>query len=212
MTTILKSARKNPLGVILAFAYAFPDPETNVGIVIKTTGPGELDPTVFHLLENFARVDRRVKIVNHFMARDQMIALLDACDCYLSLHRSEGFGLGMAEAMALHKPVVGTDFSGNKEFLTEETGFPVPYVMRPLMRGEYPMGEGESWAEPDLEAAINRMRSVFRDPREGRARAQRGADLIAKHNSAEALARIVDRRLREIREARGFVEPAHPTL
>jgi len=204
------SARKNPLGVILAFAYAFPDLETNVGLVIKTTGPGELDPTVFQLLENFARVDRRVKVLNRFMARDQMVALLDVCDCYLSLHRSEGFGLGMAEAMALHKPVVGTDFSGNKEFLSEETGFPVPYVMRPLMPGEYPMGEGESWAEPDLEAAIDRMRSVFRDPREGRARAQRGADLIARRNSAEVLAGIVDKRLREIRRTKGFAEPAYP--
>ena len=198
------SARKNPLGVVLAFAYAFPDPETKVGLVIKATGPGELDPTVFQLLENFARVDKRVKVVSRFMARGQMIALLDACDCYVSLHRSEGFGLGMAEAMALGKPVVGTDFSGNQEFLTEETGFPVPYVVRPLMWGEYPMGEGESWAEPDLEAAIDRMRSVFGDQPESLTRARRGADLIATRYSAEALVRTVDNRLREIRRARGF--------
>jgi glycosyltransferase involved in cell wall biosynthesis len=204
------SARKNPLGLILTFAYAFRIPETKVGLIIKTTGPGELDPTVFQLLESIACVDNRIKVLSRLMVRDQMTALLDACDCYVSLHRSEGFGLGMAEAMALGKPVVGTDFSGNQEFLTEETGFPVPYALRPLMRGEYPMGEGEIWAEPDLEAAIERMRSVFEDQRESRARARRGADIIAARYSPEAVARIVDKRLREIRRARSFAEPADP--
>jgi glycosyltransferase involved in cell wall biosynthesis len=202
-----ESARKNPIGVILAFAYAFRDPETKVGLVVKTAGPGELNPTVFQFLESVALLDKRIKVISRFMARDEMSALLAACDGYVSLHRSEGFGLGMAEAMALQKPVVGTDFSGNREFLTEETGFPVPYVLRPLMRGEYPMGEGESWAEPDLEAAIDRMRSVFANQSESSARARRGAELIATRYSAEAAARVVAKRLSEIRRAKGFMEP-----
>jgi glycosyltransferase involved in cell wall biosynthesis len=202
-----ESARKNPIGVILAFAYAFRDLETKVGLIIKTTGPGELNPTVCQFLESVALLDKRIKVVNWSMARDEMNALIAACDCYISLHRSEGFGLGMAEAMALQKPVVGTDFSGNREFLTEETGFPIPYVLRPLMRGEYPMGEGESWAEPDLEAAIDRMRSVFANQHESSARARRGADFIATRYSSEAAARVVAKRLSEIRRAKGFMEP-----
>lgn len=189
------SARKNPLGVAQAFAYAFPDPETKVGLVIKSMGPKELDSTVAQQLENASTLDKRIIILDRSVDRDEMLSLIDSCDSYISLHRSEGFGLGMAEAMALGKPVIGTDYSGSRDFLSAATGFPVPYSLRKLMSGEYPMSEGQSWAEPDLHAAIEQMRTVFLEPEDRQTRAIRGTRYIEEHYSGQTVAKIIIDRL-----------------
>jgi glycosyltransferase involved in cell wall biosynthesis len=135
------------------------------------------------------------------VGRDEMLSLIDDCDCYVSLHRSEGFGLGMAEALALGKPVIATDYSGNVDFLTEETGFPVPFSLRKLMPGEYPMGEGQSWAEPDLEIAIQYMRTVFANREERERRSARGKQLIKDSYSGQTVAKRIMDRLGEIRKS-----------
>ena len=194
-------ARKNPLGVAQAFGYAFPDPRMKVGLLIKSTGPGELDPTVSQHLKNLSIIDKRVKTVDRPVDRDEMLSLIHNCDCYVSLHRSEGFGLGMAEAMALGKPVIATGYSGNQDFLTEETGFPVPFSLRKLMPGEYPMGQGQSWGEPDLEIAIQYMRTVFANREERERRSLRGKKLIEDTYSDQIVAEIIMDRLGEIRKS-----------
>lgn len=198
------AARKNPLGVAHAFIYAFPKLTDNVGLILKATGPQELDPTAAQLLKNLSQVDSRIRIFTTSMTRDELLSLLDVSDCYVSLHRSEGFGLGMAECLAMGKPVIGTDFSGNQEYLNVHTGFPVPFVLRPLMPGEYPMGDGQSWAEPDLQFAIRLMRSVVNDPLEGRKRGAAGRQFVQTRYSAAAVARIVTARIAEIRAENGF--------
>ncbi len=194
-------ARKNPLGVAQAFGYAFPDPRMKVGLLIKSTGPGELDPTVSQHLKNLSIIDKRVKTVDRPVDRDEMLSLIHNCDCYVSLHRSEGFGLGMAEAMALGKPVIATGYSGNQDFLTEETGFPVPFSLRKLMPGEYPMGQGQSWGEPDLAIAIQYMRTVFANREERERRSLRGKKLIEDTYSDQIVAEIIMDRLGEIRKS-----------
>jgi len=198
------SARKNPLGVAQAFQYAFPDPETKVGLLIKSTGPKELDPTTAQQLECAAALDPRISIFDRSVRRDEMLSLLDDCDCYISLHRSEGFGLGMAEALAFGKPVIATDYSGSQDFITEATGFPVPHALRNLIPGEYPLGEGQSWAEPDLRVAVQQMRAVFADRTEGLRRGLRGKQYIEKHYSPDATAAVIRARLDDIRK--GFAE------
>jgi glycosyltransferase involved in cell wall biosynthesis len=200
------SARKNPLGVAQAFQYAFPDPEMEVSLLIKSTGPKELDATASQQLQNLSTLDDRITILDQSLGRDEMLSLIYDCDCYISLHRSEGFGLGMAEALALGKPVIATDYSGNRDFLNQNTGFPVPFSLRTLMPGEYPMSEGQSWAEPDLKVAIQQMRVVFADPEERQSRAARGARYIAEHYSGETVAKIIKDRLDEIRGGKGFAK------
>jgi glycosyltransferase involved in cell wall biosynthesis len=195
------TARKNPLGVAQAFGYAFPDQKVKVGLLIKSTGPGELDPTVSQQLKNISTIDKRVRILDCSMDRDEMLSLIDDSDCYISLHRSEGFGLGMAEALAFGKPVIATDYSGSRDFLTERTGFPVPFALRKLMPGEYPMGEGQSWAEPDLEVAIQYMRTVFADREDRERRSLRGKRFIEDHYSGRIAARVIIDRLHEIRKS-----------
>jgi glycosyltransferase involved in cell wall biosynthesis len=195
-----RTARKNPLGVAQAFGYAFPDPIMKVGLLIKSTGPEELDPTVSQQLKNLSTIDKRITIFDRSVGRDEMLSLIDNCDCYVSLHRAEGFGLGMAEALALGKPVIATDYSGNRDFLTERTGFPVPFSLRRLMPGEYPFGEGQSWAEPDLTVAIQYMRTVFANRGERERRSSRGKRFIEDHYSGQSAVEIIMDRLGEIRK------------
>ena len=139
-----QTARKNPLGVALAFGYAFPDPEMKVGLLIKSVGPGELDPTVSQQLKNLSTIDKRIIHWTVLSAETRCYRSLMTAIATFRCTESEGFGLGMAEALALGKPVIATDYSGNRDFLTERTGFPVPFSLRKLMPGEYPMGEGKA--------------------------------------------------------------------
>lgn len=198
------TARKNPLGVVQAFIYAFPDFTAKVGLIVKSNSPETLNSTTSRLLSNFEKIDRRITYVNRSLGRDEMLSLLSVCDCYVSLHRSEGFGVGMAEAMALGKPVLGTDFSGNREFLNAETGFPVSCAVRSLVAGEYLQGEGQTWAEPDLETAMDLMRLIVDNPGERERRAARGRRELEERYSAAAIAKAVEGRLIAIRSERGI--------
>ena len=191
-------ARKNPLGVVRAFQAAFPNRSEKVGLVIKSTS------ATHHYLETksaileAARLDPRIKVIDRIFSRDEMLSLIRQSDCYVSLHRSEGFGLGMAEAMAFGKPVIGTDYSGSTEFLSDRTGFPVAYGMRPVAAGEYIFSDGQSWAEPDPLAAAEAMQRVYYDRPERQRRAMAGKAFVEAHYGRENIGRIAAGRLRQI--------------
>ena len=152
--------RKNPAAIVRAFELAFGGQNDDVGLIFKISGADERFPQEAGELEAAARRDPRITILRGTWKKSEVLTLLASIDCYVSLHRSEGFGVGLAEAMALGKPVIATDFSGNIDFLTAETGYPVPYQMRAVGRGEYPHHEGNSWAEPDVKVAAEMMRIV----------------------------------------------------
>jgi glycosyltransferase involved in cell wall biosynthesis len=188
-------ARKNPLGVVRAFQAAFTTDE-NVGLIIKAVNANEKSGAP--VLEAVRR-DARIKVINTAFSRDEMLSLIHEADCYVSLHRSEGFGLGMAEAMALGKPVIGTNYSGNTDFLSDMTGFAVPYKLRLVEPGEYEAGaEGQSWAEPDETAAAEAIRRVFDDPRERQMRAAAGKAFVESRYSRRNVGKIAEQRLQEI--------------
>ena len=124
------------------------------------------------------------------------------CDCYVSLHRSEGLGLTMAEAMALGKPVIATGYSGNVDFMTPENSYLVNYTVGAVPRGADPYPKGSPWAEPDLDDAAELMRRVYEAPREAAARGERAReDILTKHDPASSGA-VAARRLDEIRKLR----------
>jgi glycosyltransferase involved in cell wall biosynthesis len=145
--------RKNPLAVVEAFHRAFGargDP--GVGLVIKTLDAGP-HAGALKKLKSAVGGDDRIHLIEKTMSRPEVNGLIAATDAFVSLHRSEGFGFGLAEAMLLAKPAIGTDYSGNTDFLTEATGYPVPYELVPVGAGEYPDHAGQVWAEPDVAAA-----------------------------------------------------------
>jgi glycosyltransferase involved in cell wall biosynthesis len=197
-------SRKNPEAVIAAFGRAFPTGAENVGLVIKVHGASSFDDQRELLPPETA--DPRIFVIDKDLRRPQVDALTGLADCFVSLHRSEGFGFGMAEAMALGKPVIGTDYSGNTDFLTEATGFPVAYRLVAVPPGAYPGYEDQVWAEPDLEQAAWSMRQVAAGADGVAERAEAARRFMAEHHSAAA----VGRRCRDRLVRLGLVAPGVP--
>ena len=189
------SSRKNPLGVVKTFQSAFSKLNDKVGLVIKSTSaPGQYHDIKTEI-DYVSERDSRIIVLDKGITRPEMLGLISNIDCYVSLHRSEGFGLGMAEAMAFGKPVIGTDYSGNTDFLSNVTGFPVPWEPRAVEPGEYPWSDGQSWADPDPLAAQEIMRHVFEDENERHTRAEAGKAYIKRHYSYSEIGRLAEQRL-----------------
>ncbi len=157
--------RKNPDGAMRAFAKAFSD-TPDAKLVFKTNRAKDF-PKAHAALRNLAVslgiADRFISI-DDFLPRDDIYAITAACDVYLSLHRGEGFGLGIAEAMSLGKPAIVTDYGGSTEFCTPETAFLVPYAKIALKRGQVDnpcYHEVTACADPDIEAAAATMRKCY---------------------------------------------------
>ena len=156
-------ARKNPLAAITAFRRAFPE-DCDVGLVIKTMN-GQAHPAASRKLRAACTEDPRIKLLDHTLRRGEVLGLMANCDAYLSLHRSEGFGRTLAEAMLVGKPVIATDFSGSADFLDASTGYPVRWRRKVVRAGEYPFVSATDhawWAEPDLEHAASQMQAARR--------------------------------------------------
>jgi glycosyltransferase involved in cell wall biosynthesis len=197
------TARKNPFGVIEAFRRAFGRPAAGPMLVIKTHHLDSLlDATL--LARDLRAAIEAVggRLIEDNLTREQMMGLLDCCDCYVSLHRSEGFGLGMAEAMALGKPVIATGYSGNTDYMLPDNSWLVRYTLRaitpedhryqPELSNIYPAGQ--LWAEPDLDHAAELMHAVNADPARAAQVGATAAQHVRHHFSpAAAGARIVER-------------------
>src|SRR3546814_12429317 len=103
--------------------------------------------TLFPYTTLFLSLRTRVVLINRQMDDNDTKNLLRCCDCFVSLHRSEGFGRGLAEAMYLGKPVIATRYSGNLDFMDERTAYLVDHELVPVQTGEYPFAEGQHWAD-----------------------------------------------------------------
>jgi len=192
--------RKNPWGPIKAFQEAFPG-DRDVGLVVKTsnTTPDDPDMQALHAL---AARDPRILIVDRTLRRADWVGLLKVVDCFVSLHRCEGFGRILAEALLLEIPVIATDYSGSCDFLDRSTGYPVAYRLRTVEPGAYPYADGLVWAEPDVRDAARQMRRVRADPPAARVTAQAGGAVIRQRHSAAAVGRAYRARFVEL----GFLD------
>ena len=154
--------RKNPLAVISAFQLAFADGRPDVRLLIKTSN-GHRHPSKLQELLAAASMDRRIIIRDEVIDRSHVQALQRCVNAYISLHRAEGFGLGLAECMRLGKPVIATAWSGNMDFMTRDNSCLVDYNLVPLREGEYLHCEGQRWAEPNVAHAAEQMRRIVDD-------------------------------------------------
>lgn len=157
------AARKNPEAVIAAFRRAFAGSREKVRLLVKSTN-GHRFPDRLATLTQSVADDPRIEVRDGFLSREEMHGLQNRIDCYVSLHRSEGFGLGMAECMYLGKPVIATAYSGNMEFMTPENSCLIDYKLIPVAEGEYPHWQDQQWAEADIEAAASAMLRVVAEP------------------------------------------------
>ncbi|RYF61210.1 MAG: glycosyltransferase [Comamonadaceae bacterium] len=192
--------RKNPLGLIRAFKTAFGD-DRRVQLVLKTSF-GDRHPVPAQELRN-AAAGTNVVVIDQIYSPDEVLSLMNACDAYVSLHRSEGLGLTMAEAMLMGKPVIATNFSGNIDFMDDTNSLLVPYELVKLENPIPPYDAGLKWAEPSVEAAASLMRRVFENQAWARQVGARGKTSAEANLSLETAGRRISARLDEIRRARG---------
>jgi SAM-dependent methyltransferase len=184
--------RKNPLGLIEAYRRAF-GPDDGAVLVLKSVN-GDTRIDELELLRAAAADRRDILLIDRYVTAEERGAMMAACDCYASLHRSEGLGLTMAEAMVLGKPVVATGWSGNLEFMTDETTYLVRYAMTTLERDHGPYPAGAEWAAPDLDHAAELLRHVFEQREEAVARGARARQaIIDRHGTAPAAAALRER-------------------
>ncbi|WP_380787648.1 glycosyltransferase [Sphingomonas sp. R86521] len=192
--------RKNPLGLIAAFIAAFGDDET-VGLVLKTSF-GHLYPDQLAELRD-ASAGYNVIIIDDVYTQGEVLALMDACDSYISLHRSEGYGLTMAEAMLLGKPVIATGYSGNLDFMSDETSLLVRYDLVTLDRDYAPYRAGMRWAHASIPHAAECMRKVRDNPDWSRALGAKAKADLESRMSLEVSGRKMRERISEIQRLRG---------
>jgi glycosyltransferase involved in cell wall biosynthesis len=184
--------RKNPFGLIEAFSRAFASNEGPV-LVIKTIN-GRKQPGELHRLEQAAADRPDIKVVDEYVSGDDMRALVAAADCFVSLHRSEGFGFSLAEAMAYEKPVIATGYSGNLRFMDESNSYLIGYGLTPVPPGLANYPAGALWADADPDDAATAMRRVVANPEEAQERGRRGRETIVRNHSLDATARFVAER------------------
>ena len=127
-----------------------------------------------------------------------MNALFASVDSYVSLHRSEGLGLGMAQAMYLGKPVIGTGYSGNLEFMNADNSLLVNFAMTELEEDSGPYERGTHWAAPDAEHAASLMRWVYENRAASAALGARAAQDIRRTLDPQTTAREIRERVQEL--------------
>lgn len=215
-------SRKNPLAVVAAFRKAFAD-RAGVVLYIKTTN-AERQAADGEALRVAVRGCANIVVRDGYLTSDDYFSMLDASDCYVSLHRSEGFGLTVAEAMALGKPVISTAYSATLEFANASNSFPVPARIIEVGDDSPPYPSHSRWADPDVAAAAEQMARVYAD-RNGAAAvgARARADIEALHGPSARgplLRRLLDQNrhrrdafvARNQTETTAFARPADVTV
>lgn len=191
--------RKNPLAVIEAFRRAFSRGSDAV-LLIKHLNAGHNPEAHKRLVA--AATDSGIQLFGEVLSPSERNGLMNVADCYVSLHRAEGFGYTLAESMWLGKPVIATGYSGNLDFMTTQNSYLVDYRLIPIGLGCDPYPADGEWADPDIEHAAHLMRHVFENRDEARARGERAASEIRATHGLEAAGRAMRERLEEIQASR----------
>jgi glycosyltransferase involved in cell wall biosynthesis len=195
--------RKNPLGLVEAFKRAF-EPGDGPSLVLKSIFSEQFPERRQELVDAIA--DRpEIHLIEDNVSAAAKNAMVANCDCYVSLHRSEGLGLTMAEAMYFGKPVIATAYSGNLDFMTPDNSFLVSAGSAKIGPGAAPYDPEGWWADPDLDFAAQMMRDVVNDPVIREERARRGATDIRLTHSPDAAADWLETRIAESR-AQGVID------
>jgi glycosyltransferase involved in cell wall biosynthesis len=197
--------RKNPVGLIEAFSRAF-RPGEGPALVIKTIN-GDKRIRELEKLRYAARHRPDITLMDGYLSAIENSTLTAQADCYVSLHRSEGFGLTIAEAMALGKPTIATAYSGNLEFTTADNSYLCPFQRVQVGPEKEPYPADALWSEPDIDAAARLLRHVYTNQSEARDRGRRAAEDIRECHSPERAGPIIRDRLAKIRRRRETVRP-----
>ncbi|MCR5343164.1 MAG: glycosyltransferase [Butyrivibrio sp.] len=189
------SDRKNPEAAIAAYREAFPTELPDVGLIIKATHAGESE--MEHLRELMHGYEN-VYILTDSYSKEEFNSLIKCADAHISLHRSEGFGLVMAEAMFLGTPTVSTNWSANSEFMSEDACCMVPVKIIEIEKETPPYHKGNHWADPDVHVAANFIRRLHDDKAFYEYKKEAAAKYIRERMSPERAAGILRERFENL--------------
>lgn len=188
--------RKNPLGAVEAYKRAF-SPEEGSVLVVKSVN-GQHRPQQQAQIAAAAEGRADIVLLDGTVSGAQRDALLSACDCLLSLHRSEGYGLPLAEAMAIGKLVLATAFGGNMEFMDQNSSYPVSWTHTPVGEGVEHYPARATWAEPDIDHAAQLLREARYNPEGARERAARARSEVERRLAPTVVGAQMIERLRAL--------------
>lgn len=195
-------ARKNPFGPLAAFRKAFPaGRHARASLVIKLNGMDQKPADYRRFMDELGDAHDDVVLIDKVMTDLEVRNLVQCCDAFVSLHRSEGFGRGLAEAMYFGKPVIGTAYSGNLDYMNPDNSCLVDAVLVPVREGEYPFPDGQLWADADVEQAADHMQRLVGEPSHAAAIGARAAAYMRAQHGFAAIGARYRRRLAQL----GFV-------
>lgn len=185
--------RKNPLGLVTAHTLAFPDADGPF-LVIKSTN-GDKDPENRELLRHAVSNRKDIILIEDYISREQITSLIAECEAYVSLHRSEGYGLTIAEALSLAKPVIATDYSGNLDFMSKQSSILVPYKLIEVGNNSFPYDPKSYWADPDLTFASEQIRHIYLDSKFAKELGAKGQEFVVTNFSEKQASEFIQSRL-----------------
>jgi len=174
--------RKNPFAVVNAFQAAFPKSNRDVRLIVKTMNLKNTNTELNSLIEKI-KADDRIELINQTLSTDELLALNKRSHCFVSLHRSEGFGRNIAENMLLGRPVICSAFSGNLDFCFENNSYLVEGKTIPVKAGQYAFSRNQYWFDASVEHAAVRMREVYENRENAEKVAKAGGDYIKSFHS-----------------------------
>ena len=189
--------RKNPLGAIEAFRRAKKEAGLDMHLVIKSSNL-EACPEIAEKLRELASEDNNITLIDGYLTRKDIHRLIKSSDVFLSLHRSEGFGLGLAEAMMMGKAVIATNWSGNLEFMSAENSLLIDYQLETIKEDFGPYKAGQQWAEPDIASASRAIIALCTNPQLAASLGEAANERLRRDFSPKRVGQLISNRLEEI--------------
>lgn len=193
-------SRKNPIGAIDAFKNAFDKKDKSVGLVVKMNNPKQES---IDYLESILDGYENVYYISKVMDKEEIYSLIKNVDVFVSLHRSEGFGLVMAEAMLLKTACIATNWSSNIEFMNDEIACMLPYTMTEIKVTDGCYEKGGIWADPDVDVAAKYMKKLKEDTVFYNTMIEKAYESISVQLGGERIASMIENRLEEINKIVG---------
>ncbi len=189
--------RKNVLNLIRVFRETFDQGENNAFLTIKTSRSQKFPSEKEQILQAIGD-SKKIKIVEKIFDKNALNYVISNCDSYISLHRSEGFGLTMAEAMYFSKPVIATGYSGNLEFMNEENSFLVPAEVIASDSNVINYAANTVWSEPSLKEAAVCLKTVYEGKDQVQEKAEKGHQTIVEDLSLKRVGQLIKKRGEEL--------------
>ena len=188
--------RKNPFFLVEAFIKAFGN-DKHVELIIKTVGAKKFKQSKKKLHQSISG-QNNIKIIDLDLDKNSINHLINDCDCYVSMHHSEGFGLTLAEAMYLGKPTIATNYSGNTEFMNDSNSFLVNYELGLIENPDNNFCSKTLWGNPHMQSAVEKLREVYKNPDLRKKKANNAKLFVEEKLSLYAVGSIIKDRLNHL--------------